>query len=310
MSFHLHNALVFPVGTSSSQRSVASSQHSASHHSVIPPGSTHGQTHGQMQSQTHGQMQSQATGGVQTRGSATDFTNPHSVGQGGSNQPPLSSSTRPQPVGYTNVPSTKRTMLRNDQMYEMYNGAGRNSHLPREAGQGSRTLENNSSGTPQSSRNSLGTSQPPIHSMPSTPSQSLDRRSNPNLVQTPTHQQQQQNRNSTHDLPRHGATTPSKYPQGPIPTPPRGGSTTPTSQRKNSTTPTPRGTTPERDVTANRTSGPDKDSGGNSGGSTDDEVWRAQLYQASVKLQKTPSDKRKHIQVGTNTSLFLDIFVR
>ncbi len=28
-------------------------------------------------------------------------------------------------------------------------------------------------------------------------------------------------------------------------------------------------------------------------GSTDDEVWKAQLYKASVKLQKTPSDKRK-----------------
>ena len=280
--------LVFPLGTSSSQRSVASSQHSASHHSVIPPGSTHGQT--------HGQMQSQATGGMQARGSTTDFTNPpHTMGQGGSNQPPLSSSTRPQPVGYTNVPSTKRTMLRNDQMYEMYNGAGRNSHPPRGDGQGSRTFENNSSGTPQSSRNSLGTTQPPIQSMPSTPSQSLDRRSNPNLMQTPTHQQQQ-NRNSTHDLPRHGATTPSKYPQG-APTTPRGGSTTPTSQQKNATTPTLHGTTPERDVTANRTVGADKDSGGNSGGSTDDEVWRAQLYQASVKLQKTPSDKRKHIQV-------------
>ena len=33
-------------------------------------------------------------------------------------------------------------------------------------------------------------------------------------------------------------------------------------------------------------------------GSNDDEMWKAQLYKASVKLQKTPSDRRKKMQVS------------
>lgn len=34
------------------------------------------------------------------------------------------------------------------------------------------------------------------------------------------------------------------------------------------------------------------------GNNNEDELWKAQLYKASVKLQKTPSDKRKKIQVN------------
>ena len=209
---------------STSQRSIAS-QRSGSHHSVA--------------------SQNQRPSSY---GPGRPSVNTHQGGGGG----------RQQPVGYTNVPSTKRTMLRNDEMYEMYPGA---RHGPSKSNV---TKQQSSS----QSRHCLTASNTSI-----THRQNAQdpRQSNPSLVNvqhTPPpsrHAPSQQNTPSRNFNPNTLGNQSEDW-------------NTPVSQQKTNLT---------------------KDNGGGGGGgsSTEDEIWRAQLYQASVKLQKTPSEKRKQIQV-------------
>ena len=233
-SYHPSSQSNVSYSNSASQRSIAS-QRSGSHHSIAS------------------QNQRPAS-----YGSGRPTVN-QGVGGG-------SGGSRQQPLGYTNVPSTKRTMLRNDEMYEMYPGARNGSTKPNLTVQQQQQQQQRSQ-----SKLSLTASNTSI-----THRQNTDpRQSNPSLVNvqhTPVtpppnrHAPSQQNTPSRNYNPN----TPGNQSED---------WNTPVSQQKTNLT---------------KESG----AGGGGGSSTEDEIWRAQLYQASVKLQKTPSEKRKQRQVG------------
>lgn len=158
-----------------------------------------------------------------------------------------------QPTGnsYTNVPSTKRSMLRNDEMYEMYPGTN---------GNGTRRVTSNSNiahNTHAASNTSMNRVADPRQSNPSLPTL----QQSPGVARRAT--------------PQRGAA------------PPGGGAPAPGG-----------GVAAERTPRSARTSssnlaGTPGEAEHSGDSSTEDEIWRAQLYQASIKLQKTPSEKRK-----------------
>ena len=210
---------------SASQRSITS-QHSASHHSIASQNRRSQLVPQQDQwrpSHNHGIPEVNAyptTGGV----------------------------ARQQPVGYTNVPSTKRTMLRNDELYETYPGARGDPSKQNVTGQ----------------------------------QQSQSRHSNSGSTKQPTTDPRQSNLVSVQHTP-----PPTRHSPSQQNTPNHDCNTkTPVDQSQAWVTP---GSKQKTNLAKEKHS---------DGSSTEDEIWRAQLYQASVKLQKTPSEKRKQLQVN------------
>ncbi len=202
---------------SASQRSIAS-QRSSSHHSVASSQNLRLPSHGP------GRLSVQ------------------------SYPPAPNNNARQLTGGYTNVPSTKRTMLRNDEMYEIYPGANKDQRQDSSKRNAAHHLQSYSKQSVSASNNSVAQ-----HTNP--------RQSNPNLV------------NVQHTPPA------VRQPSSQVNTPQR---------NSNMNSPGDKSTVWATPVSE------EKSKENNSGGSsTEDEIWRAQLYQASIKLQKTPSEKRK-----------------
>ena len=223
-SYHPSSQPNVSYSNSASQRSV-NSQRSGSHHSIA--------------SQNH----RQAGYG-------------HSRSSGGGSQ--AGGAPRQPPGGYTNVPSTKRTMLRNDEMYEMYPGARHAQNKPNVTNQ-----------QHSQSRHSLNASNTSITQRQNPADH---RQSNPSLVNVQHTPPSNRHMASQQNTPNRNYNTPGNQSED---------WNTPQSQHKTNLT---------------------KENGG--GSSTEDEIWRAQLYQASVKLQKTPSEKRKSVQVNILNSFY------